>query len=140
MKKKIKSFRDLETWQEAMTLVQMIYRVTEKLPSSEQFGLTNQIRRAAVSIPSNIAEGHGRLGTRELSHHLSITRGSLCEVQTQLILCVQLQFLSREESADVWHKSEEVARLLNGFIRSLNANPTQKKPNVRTPKRPTPKI
>src|ERR1700687_5955116 len=82
MKTEIKSYRDLETWQEAMNLVEKVYEITKSLPSEELYGLKSQIRRCSVSIPSNIAEGHGRKGSGEYLHHLSIAKGSLAELET----------------------------------------------------------
>ncbi len=78
----VKSYRDLETWQKAMDLVQEIYLETKSFPKEETYGLSGQMRRAAVSIPSNIAEGQGRDSTKEFLHHLSIAYGSLCELET----------------------------------------------------------
>src|SRR5258708_1498266 len=94
----IKSYRDLETWQTAMGLVAQIYRVTKIFPKDELYSLTSQLRRAAVSVPSNIAEGQGRDSTKEFLHHLSIAHGSLCEVETQLLIAQRLEYLSGEEA------------------------------------------
>src|SRR5919112_6669392 len=85
-------YQDLVTWQKAMELVTAVYRVTRDWPHEEQYGLTSQVRRAAVAIPSNLAEGHGRSGRREFSHHVSIAYGSLCELETQLLIAEQLDF------------------------------------------------
>lgn len=84
----INSFKDLIVWQKSMDLVESIYRITEKLPSKEQFGLISQMRRAAVSIPSNIAEGYGRQSKGSYTQFLSISRGSLLELETQTELCI----------------------------------------------------
>ena len=89
----IKSYKDLQIWQRSMDLVEKIYRITGKLPNSEQWGLSSQMRRAAVSVPSNIAEGYGRQATGEYRHHLSIARASLLELETQVLLCHTLRFL-----------------------------------------------
>jgi four helix bundle protein len=82
----ISSYRDLHVWQRGMDLVVESYRLTEKLPKAELYGLVSQIRRAAVSIPANIAEGHGRYHTREFLRHLSISKGSLRELETELLV------------------------------------------------------
>jgi four helix bundle protein len=120
MKKEIKTYRDLEAWEEAMKLSEDIYRLTEKLPSSELYGLTSQMRRGSVSIPSNIAEGHARKGEKEFLHHLSIARGSLVELETQSILCVRLGFIIREDLIPIWDRFESIGKLLTGLVRSLS--------------------
>src|SRR6184192_3551097 len=119
MKTVIRNYRDLEVWNKAMNLVESVYILTKNLPQEELYGLKSQIRRSVVSIPSNIAEGHGRKGQREYLHHLSIAKGSLAELETQLILCLRLKYFSREELKPVWNKSQVVGRLLSGLIRSL---------------------
>jgi four helix bundle protein len=116
----VKDFRDLFVWQRAMELVEMIYRVTENFPSKEMFGLTNQLRRAAVSIPSNIAEGQGRNTTTDFLRFLSISRGSLQEVQTQFELARRLGYIGEESKLELALLSDEVAKLINGLCRSLN--------------------
>jgi four helix bundle protein len=122
-----KSYRDLETWQEAMNLVEMCYELAASLPVDEKFGLTSQIRRAAVSIPANIAEGYGRAHRGDYLHHLSISGGSLAEVETLLILTGRLKLLSREAVLPVWDKTQVVGRLLTrlqqGLKRKLSPNP-----------------
>ncbi len=115
----ITTYRDLLVWQEAMNLCELVYELTHRFPDRELYGLTSQLRRASVSIPSNIAEGHGRRGSKELSHHLSIAKGSLCELETQILLSVRLHFLSKEDGDRFWTKVQDVGRLLNAFIRSL---------------------
>lgn len=115
----VKSYRELETWQMAMQLVAEVYRVSKAFPKEELYGLTNQLRRAVVSVPSNIAEGQGRDSTKEFLHHLSIARGSLYEVETQLLIAQQLGYLSTAEAEKLTTISTSVARLLNGLARSL---------------------
>jgi four helix bundle protein len=115
----IKSYRDLETWQIAMNLVVEVYRVTKLFPKDELYGLTNQLRRAAVSVPSNIAEGQGRDSTKEFLHHLSIAYGSLCEVETQLLIARKLDYLSHENANTLASLTASVGRLLNGLSKSL---------------------
>ena len=114
------SYRDLIAWQKAMQLVPAIYRVTAEWPREERLGLTNQIRRAAVAIPANIAEGQGRLGSRELKHHLSIAHGSLCELETHLLIGQDLGFSDEPTLRPLLLQADEVGRVLRGFIRSLD--------------------
>ncbi|MGH9328641.1 MAG: four helix bundle protein [Terriglobia bacterium] len=90
----IKSFRDLRVWQAAMDLVEKVYRLTEALPAHEAYGLRSQMRRACVSIPSNIAEGHTREHRKEFLHHLSMAQASLAELQSQLEISIRLAYLS----------------------------------------------
>lgn len=111
-------YRDLLVWQKAMGLVEQIYEVTTRFPESERYGLTNQLRRAAVSIPSNIAEGHGRSG-KDYGRFLTISRGSLAELETQLELSVRLNFISRDDIRQTWQLSQEVGRMLTGLHKSL---------------------
>ena len=115
----VKSYRDLETWQTAMDLVAEIYRVTKVFPKDELYSLTSQLRRAAVSVPSNIAEGQGRDSTKEFLHHLSIAHGSLCEVETQLLIAQRLEYLTREDADRLASLAASVGRLINGLSRSL---------------------
>jgi len=89
----IKNYRDLRVWQSGMDLVVMVYELSDKFPAKEMYGLTSQIRRAAVSVPSNIAEGHTRESTKEYLHHLSIAQASLAEVETQIRNCISLKVL-----------------------------------------------
>jgi|SRR5581483_1322867 len=93
----IRSFRDLRVWQAAMELVENVYMLTEKFPKREIYGLPGQMQRAAISIPSNIAEGHTRAYRKEYLHHLSIARGSLAELQTQLEISLRLKYCTAEE-------------------------------------------
>src|SRR5579863_8294112 len=95
MAKKIITYRNLEAWQISMDLAVDLYKLTKSFPKDELFGLTSQIHRAAVSIPSNIAEGHGRKGSKEFLHHLSIAYGSLTELETQLILSVRIEYVDQ---------------------------------------------
>ena len=113
------SFRDLRVWQEAMRLTAEIYRSTATFPKHEVYGLSQQIRRAAVSVPSNIAEGKGHRSDKEFSHFLFHSRGSLLELQTQLLIAEELQYLSKEESHRVLAMAERVGRALSGLINSL---------------------
>jgi len=102
-----------------MDLVEEVYRATKRFPSDEQFGLVNQIRRAAVSVPANIAEGQGRLHRAEFLRFLSIARGSLAETETHLLIAVRLGYLQREDAKQAWVLLQDVGKLLNGLIKSL---------------------
>jgi four helix bundle protein len=113
----IKTFRDLVAWQKAMQLAKGVYQVTRGMPDSEKFGLTAQMRRAAVSVPSNIAEGHGRQSLPDYIRFLKVARGSLMELQTQLILAHELGLIS--VSAELGEVRAETDRVLQGLIRSL---------------------
>ena len=112
-------YRDLIVWQKAMDLARAVYLETEKLPKTEVFGLLVQMRRAAVSVPSNIAEGHGRLNDGYLRQFLGTARGSLFELQTQMELARDLHYLSQETVANIMEQSEEVARMINGLLAKL---------------------
>lgn len=113
------SYRDLIAWQKAMVLVTEIYRETEGFPAREIYGLTNQVRRAAVGVPSDIAEGKGRLSKKEFVQMLSRARGSVLEVQTQIEIARNLGFLTQEKFDELLAKADEVGRLINGLIRSI---------------------
>ena len=108
----IKSYKDLLVWQRSMDLVETIYRATDKLPSKEQWGLTSQMRRASISIPSNIAEGYGRRATGDYRHHLAIGRGSLLELETQTLLCERLTYLKSEEVVPILDEIQQISRML----------------------------
>jgi four helix bundle protein len=108
-------------WQKAMDLVTECYRLSERFPRSEDFGLRLQLRRAAVSVPANIAEGRGRTGVGEYLHHLSIAHGSLKELETHLEICQRLGYLAPEVSAGAQKRVDEVGRLLGGLIRKLRS-------------------
>lgn len=110
-------YRDLLVWQKAIELVTDIYRVTRGFPKDELYGLTSQIRRAAVSIPSNIAEGQGRLTRGEFRQFLGQARGSYAELETQLIIARNLGYLS--QPGNLIEQLAEVGRLLNGLLSSL---------------------
>jgi four helix bundle protein len=114
---KPRTFRNLTVWQKAITLAKMIYEVTRQLPGSEQFGLVNQMRRAAVSIPSNIAEGNARESRKDYIRHLVIARGSLAELETQIVIASELKFLP--ETAPVMSAITEISQMLQALITSL---------------------
>jgi four helix bundle protein len=110
-------FRNLVAWQKAIAFVTDVYRATQSFPNEEKFGLTSQLRRAAVSIPSNIAEGQGRLSRGEFRQFLGQAKGSICEVETQPIIAQNLGYLT--EPGLLLEKLHEVARVLNGLLNSL---------------------
>jgi four helix bundle protein len=114
-----RDYRDLVLWQKAMELAAEVHRTTLKLPRHELFGMVAQVRRAAVSVPSNIAEGSGRRTTREFIAFLHIARGSLSELRTQLILAEKIGYLSEADLCCAYGLSDEVGRLLNAVIRGL---------------------
>jgi four helix bundle protein len=115
----MQSYKELLVWQQAMELVSAIYRATKLFPREEPYGLTSQLRRSAVSVPSNIAEGQGRATRGEFIQFLCHARGSLFEVETQLILAGQLGYLQAGDSGVLLQKMTRVAQLLNGLISSL---------------------
>src|SRR5437016_9394759 len=119
----IKSFRDLRVWQLAMELVEVVYRLTRSFPKSEIYGLASQIQRAAVSVPSNIAEGHTRESTKEYLNHLSIAQASLAELETQLEIAVRLKYVSLGDSqpivAHVGSLRRQLYALRNALLKGL---------------------
>ena len=115
----VQSHRDLVTWNKAMELVTEIYRVTKQFPKEELFGLMSQLRRAAVSIPSNIAEGKGRLSKGEFRRFLGNARGSLAEVETQILIAQNLSYLDEAETNRLLTKVEEVGKILNGLLSAV---------------------
>lgn len=114
----IQSFRDLTVWQRAMNLALKVYTVSDQFPRSEMFGLTSQIRRASVSIPSNIAEGKA-VGGRHYIRHLRIALGSEAELQTQIELGVRLKMISNTDGRHLLSETAEVGRMLTGLLKSL---------------------
>lgn len=105
--------KDLDVWKKSMDLVEVIYKLTQQFPDSEKFGLTSQMRRSAVSISSNIAEGAARKGDKELIHFLHIALGSLSELDTQYLIAVRLNFTEKKDSTE--NLLNEVKKLLLGF-------------------------
>ena len=116
----LKTYRDLDVWQRSVDLVLTAYALSKKLPSKERFGLTSQLQRAAVSIPANIAEGYGRIHRGDYVHHLSMARGSLAELETHVTIAVRLGFIERDEAMEVWNLSQEVGKMLNKLVQSLD--------------------
>ena len=112
-------FKDLIAWQKAMDLVEQIYRLTELFPARENYGLTNQLRRAAVSVASNIAEGQARYSKKEFRHFLRAAKGSLAEIETQVLIARRLGYLDQEICDRCIGEIEELGRILAGLISSL---------------------
>jgi four helix bundle protein len=118
----IQSYRDLRVWQMGVDLVCQVYKVTATFPKSETYGLTSQIQRAAVSVPSNIAEGHARRSNREFNHFLSISLGSLAELETQLLIAGRLQYVDTAALDLLLSNVDEVGRMLRGLQKSVEIN------------------
>ena len=114
------TFRDLKCWQKAFDLTLSIYRATGSFPEDETYGLTSQLRRAAVSVVSNIAEGKGRFSDKELLQFLSVAKGSLFEVETHLLLAERLGYVNAEQAAELASRAGETGRLLNGLIKAFD--------------------
>ena len=115
----LSSFRDLIVWQEAMTLVVDCYKLTDRFPSSERFGLTSQVRRSCCSIPSNIAEGHNRKSTRTFLHHVNVALGSEAEFETQIELALRLGYCSADDAREIQDRRAAIGRMLHALSRSL---------------------
>ncbi len=116
---RIKSYRDLRVWQEAMALAEQSYRATRGFPKEEMFGLTSQIRRAAASIPANIAEGHGRENTQSFIQYLRIAQGSLKELETHLLLASRVDLAEKASTEASIQQCEALGKMLRSLIRSL---------------------
>src|ERR1700680_4328544 len=112
-------YKDLIAWQKAMDLVTTLYDATEEFPKRETYSLTDQMRRAAVSIPSNIAEGQAHFSNREFRHSLRHSRGSLAELEPQILIAQGRNYLTESQTADLLRRTHEVGRILNGLINSL---------------------
>jgi four helix bundle protein len=112
-------FKNLKVWQKAMDLVLQTYKLTDKFPSKEKFGLTNQINRCAVSIVSNIAEGAGRNSQKEFNNFPGITLGSSCELETQFIIANKLQYINEKELSDIISLIEEVQKMAYGLQKAI---------------------
>ncbi len=115
-----KSYRDLEVWQRSMQLAKRIYQVTRSFPNDERFGLTNQLRRASVSVPSNLAEGHARFGAGEFSRFISIAMGSVAEIETQILLSTELGYLRTELSSELMTDLETIGKMLRGLAKAIS--------------------
>ncbi len=117
----VQHYRELKVWQAAMNLAEQCYLATKSFPKEELFGMTSQIRRAAASVPANIAEGQGRQHTKEFLHSLSIARGSLMEVETHLLLSVRVGLLKQTTLEPLLTMSDGISRMLAGLRRALEA-------------------
>ncbi len=115
----VSSYRELKVWQVGMELVEKVYKFSSHFPKHELYGLTSQMQRSAISIPSNIAEGQARDSTKEFLHFLSITLGSLAELETQIILAERLSYLETQESTVAIHQIHELAKMLRSLQKSL---------------------
>ena len=115
----VQSYRDLVVWKKSMALVLEVYRCTQSFPKIETYGLTSQLRRAAVSIPSNVAEGQARLSSGEFRQFLGNARGSLTEVETQVLIAQALGYVDQCQSEKLLSMTAEVGRILNGLLASL---------------------
>jgi len=115
----LKSYKDLQVWQKAYALCLEIYGITKIFPSDEKYGLTSQLRRAAVSVPSNIAEGYGRKTTPDYTRALYIAYGSICEVETQLLLAKDLAYIEQKDIRKIEGDIREVERMLKALIKAL---------------------
>ncbi|TNF46300.1 MAG: four helix bundle protein [Bacteroidetes bacterium] len=113
------NYKNLKIWKKSMDLTEMIYKETSEFPPDEKYGLTNQIRRASSSIPSNIAEGSGRQSEKEFKYFLSISLGSCYEVSTQLELAKRLSLITKEEGDPIFHELDQVEKMIIGFMKSL---------------------
>ncbi len=112
-------YQRLVAWQKAMNLVELVYQESKTWPKEELYGLTSQARRAAVAVPSNLAEGHGRTGPREFAHHVSIAYGSLCELETQVQIAQRLGYAEQSSIDRLMISAGEVRRLTRGLLNSL---------------------
>src|SRR5438876_11957409 len=119
----LRSYQELIGWKKGIELVTDVYRLTQKFPKQEIYGLTSQIRRAAVSIPSNIAEGQGRMSRGEFKQFLGHARGSLLELETQILIAQQLGYLPVERMQILLDRAAEAGRILNGLLGSLERRP-----------------
>jgi four helix bundle protein len=115
----VKSYRDLKVWQVAVDLVTEVYRLADKIPRNEIFGLVSQIKRAVVSVPSNIAEGHARNSDKEFNHFLGIALGSLAELETQLIIAERLGYIEVNRVNPVLGKCDEIGKMIRGLKKAV---------------------
>lgn len=115
----ISDYKDLVVWQKAMTLAEMVYKLTESFPKEEIYGLTSQMRRAAISIPSNIAEGNSRSYSKEYSHFLSIANGSKSELETQLLLSVNIGYTTENQIEPLLNLLKEIAKMLTSIMKKI---------------------
>lgn len=119
MSGKIRTFRDLLVWQKSMTMVTEVYRLSRRFPKDELYSLTSQVRRCAVSIPSNIAEGFGRHATKDYIRFLRMSMGSLCELQTQIEIADNLGYVSNGTIGSIQESAREIERMLSSLLKKL---------------------
>jgi len=128
MTETLKSFKDLRAWKQAYELTLVVYRITKKFPQDELYGLVSQMRRASVSIVSNIAEGYSRKGKLEYIQFLSVAYGSLSELETQILLCKDLKYITEEESSSLMQLKDVTGGMLYRLIQKLNPVPRTQNP------------
>ena len=131
MSVEIRTHKDLKIWQRSVALVTRVYAITEKFPKSEMWGLTNQIRRASVSVPSNIAEGSGRRSDKELVQFLHIASGSLAELETQFIIANNLGFIANNEYSEVEQEIHEIIRMVSAMSKNILNKHNGQRPSSR---------
>lgn len=119
---KVNTYKDLIVWQKAMKMTTFLYKIIKKLPKEETYTLSDQMRRAAISIPSNIAEGFDRNSKKEYLQFLYIANGSVCELETQLILCVNINYLSEAEIQPIMNLLSEIGKIIMTITKKLNSN------------------
>lgn len=119
MAEKVKDYRDLLVWQKGIQLVKMVYALVAAFPKHETYALSDQLRRAVVSVPSNIAEGQSRLHKTEFRHHLHIALGSAAEVDTQIVIALELGYINNADAENVYVAIAEICRMIRGLITSL---------------------
>jgi four helix bundle protein len=117
----ITHYRDLKVWQLAIDVVEAAYRLTREFPKGETYGIVQQIRRAAISVPSNVAEGHARSSPKEFLHHISIALGSLAELETQLIVATKLNYFGNQHLDAILQRTDETGKMLRGLQKALLA-------------------
>jgi len=115
----MKKFKNLNMWKKGIELVKSTYLITKDFPDEEKYGLTSQIRRSAISIPSNIAEGYGRNSDKEFNHFLNIARGSSYELETQIIIAYEIEYITNEILEDLTEKLDEIQRMITNFQKRL---------------------
>ncbi len=121
----LRGYQDLDVWKKSIILVKQVYAIADTFPKHEIYGLSAQLRRAAVSVPSNIAEGRGRRRTREFLKHIDIAFGSLAEVETQLFIAHELSYITAETLQKILDLSSEIGRMLNGLLQGLEKKLTE---------------
>ena len=132
------AYTELRAWKQAVDLVLEVYRTTQQFPKTELYGLTNQIRRSAVSVPSNVAEGKGRSSDREFALFLSHARGSLLELETQLLIASKLGYTGKEQSESLGTRTEQLAKTLNALlnvVKEKKGKPTRTREESQLPAR-----